>query len=146
MAVTVTLYDHTTARYLSGANAVGDTYIINLYSTLPANATATTKALAEVGATQIATANGYTQDTKTISGLAVTALATSNANLDATDVSWDASGTGIEATHAMVYNGTDANSPPVLRIDFGATITAAPNVPFLISWNEGGIFTLSKPA
>jgi hypothetical protein len=143
MPVSVTLYDHTTARSLSGANAVGDSYKINLYSTLPANATATTKAAAESGATQISTANGYTQDTKTLTGVAVTTVTTNDSKFDADDVSWTASGGSIAAAFAMVYNDTDTDAPPVFRIDFDGTITATTGVPFVIEWNASGIFTVT---
>jgi hypothetical protein len=143
MPVSVTVYDHTTARFLSGANAVGDSYKINLYSTLPANATATTKAGAESGATQISTANGYTQNTKTLTGVAVTSVTTNDAKFDADDVSWTASGGSIAAAFAMVYNDTDTDDPPVFRIDFDGTITATTGVPFVIEWNASGIFTVT---
>jgi hypothetical protein len=143
MPVSVTVYDHTTARFLNGANAVGDSYKINLYSTLPANATATTKAAAESGATQIGTANGYTQNTKTLTGVAVTTVTTNDAKFDADDVSWTASGGSIAAAFAMVYNDTDTDDPPVFRIDFDGTITALDGIPFVIEWNASGIFTVT---
>lgn len=138
----VTIYDHTRARFLSGANAVGDTYKINLYTVLPENATATTKAAAESGATQLSTANGYTQDSKTISGLAVTV--DSNVGvLDGTDVSWTASGAGISAAFALVYNDTDTDDPPVFRYDFEGTVTADAGDPFQIIWSALGIAQLT---
>lgn len=143
MPVTVTIYNHTKARFLSGANSEADTYKINLYSTLPANLTATTKAAAESGATQIATANGYTQDTKTLSGVAVTVVTTDDARFDADDVTWTASGGSIAAAFAMVYNDTDTNDPPVFRIDFDGTITATAGIPFVIAWNASGIITVT---
>jgi hypothetical protein len=141
MAPSVTLYDHTRPRFLSGANAVGDSYKINLYSVLPANVTATTKAAAESGATQVATANGYTQDTKTLTGVVVNTVSTTNGQFDADDVTWTASGGSIAAAFALVYNDTDTDDPPVLRIDFDGTVTATDGVPFVISWNASGILT-----
>lgn len=143
MAPTITLYNHTRARFLSGANAAGDTYKVNLYSTLPANATATTKAAAESGATQLTTANGYTQDDKTLAGVAVTVETTDDAKFDADNVSWTASGGSIAAAFALVYNDTDAGDPPVLRVDFDGTITALDGAPLTIAWNAGGIFSLT---
>jgi hypothetical protein len=143
MPVSVTVYNHTKARFLSGANSESDTYKINLYSTLPENLTATTKAAAESGATQIATANGYTQDTKTLSGVTVTTITTDDARFDADDVTWTASGGNIAAGFALVYNDTDTNDPPVFRINFDGTVTATTGIPFVIAWNSGGIFTLS---
>ena len=141
MAATVTLYNFTRARFLSGLNAQGDTYKVNLYSALPANATATTKAAAESGATQIDTGNGYTQDTKVLTGVTTTIISTTNAKFDADDVSWTASGGSIAAAFALVYNDTD--SAPVLRIDFDGTVTAANGIPLVITWNSGGIFVLT---
>ena len=143
MAVTVTVYNHTAARFASGANAEGDTYKMNLYTVLPANLTATTKAAAESGATQLSTANGYTQDAKIITGVAVSIITTNDAMFDANDVSWTPSGGNIAAALGMVYNDTDTNDPPVFRVDFGGTITAVPGVDFVVQWNASGIFAIT---
>jgi hypothetical protein len=145
MAVTISPYDHTAARYFSGENAVGDTYKINLYTVLPFIPAATTKSAAEVGATQVATANGYTQNSKVIASLAVTIITTNDSKLDGEDVIWTASGGIIEADYAMIFNDSDTNDPPVWHIDFGGTITALDGDPFLIQWNAGGIATLGVP-
>jgi hypothetical protein len=142
MPVSVTIYNHTKSRFLSGANSDADTYKINLYSTLPENLTATTKAAAESGATQLATANGYTQDAKTLSGVAVSIVTTDDAKFDADDVTWTASGGSIAAAFALVYNDTDTNDPPMFRIDFGGTVTATTGIPFVIAWNASGIITV----
>lgn len=142
MPVTITPYNHTAARNRSGANAVGDSYKINLYTVLPANATATTKAAAETGATQLGTANGYTQNAKALTGVAVATVTTNDANFDADDVSWTPSGGNISAAFAMVYNDTDTNDPPLYRIDFGGTVTAIPGDTFQINWDPAGIDTL----
>ena len=143
MAPSITLYNHTRSRFLSGANLAGDTYKINLYSVLPANVTATTKAAAESGATQLSTANGYTQNTMALTGVAVSIVTTDDGKFDADDVSWTASGGSIAAAFAMVYNDTDTDDPPVFRIDFDGTVTATTGIPLVISWNDSGIFTLS---
>jgi hypothetical protein len=143
MAVTVTIYNHTRARFLSGANAVGDEYIINLYTVLPANLTATTKTAAESGATQLSTANGYTQNAKVLASPAATIVTTDDGMLDAPDVEWTASGAGLTANFAMVYNNTDTDDPPVFRVDFGVAVTAAAGIPLLITWDAGGIFSLT---
>ena len=143
MAPSITVYNHTKSRFLSGANAVGDTYRINLYSVLPANLTATTKTAAESGATQLATANGYTQNTMTLAGVTVTITTTDDATFDANDVSWTATGGSIAAAFAMVYNDTDTDDPPVFRVDFDGTVTATVGIPLVIGWNTSGIFTLS---
>lgn len=138
----ITVYDHTRSRFLSGANAVGDTYKINLYSVLPENLTATTKTGAETGATQLATANGYTQNAQTLASLAVTINGVTGV-LDAADVSWTASGSGISAGFALIYNDTDAGDPPVFRYDFEGTVTANAGDPFQIIWATTGIAVLT---
>jgi hypothetical protein len=146
MAIIVTPYNHTTARFLSGANAASKTYKINLYSVLPANPTATTKAAAESGATQLPTANGYTQDDKIVTGWAITTISTNGAKLDADDPTWTTSGGNIVADFGMVFCDTDAEDPPVFRVDFGGTITATLGVPFVVEWNAGnGLYTLNYP-
>jgi hypothetical protein len=143
MAPSITIYNHTKARFLSGANLAGDEYIINLYTVLPANLTAATKTAAESGATQLTTANGYTQNAKVLAGVAVTTVATDDAKFDADSVSWTASGGSIVANFAMVYNNTDTDDPPVFRVDFDGTITAVAGTPLVIDWNASGIFGLT---
>jgi hypothetical protein len=141
MPVTITPYNHTAARHRSGANAVGDSYKINLYTVLPANLTSTTKAAAESGATQVATANGYTQNAKTLTGVTVATVTTNDAKFDADDVSWTPSGGNIVGLFAMIFNDTDTDDPPLYRIDFGGTITAIPGDTFQINWHPDGIDT-----
>jgi len=142
MAVTTTIYNHTRALFLSGANSDADEYRINLYSALPANLTATTKTAAEASATQIGTSSGYTQNDKIVTGVAVTTESTDDGMFDADDVIWTATGGSIAAGFAMLYNETDGGIP-VLRIDFGGTVTAASGIDFVIRWNAAGIFTLA---
>ena len=144
MAVTITLYDHTVSRFASGANAVGDTYKINLYSVFSFDAADTTKALAEGGATQLSTANGYTQNTKELANVAVSVVTTNDAKFDADDVSWTASGGDIgPASYALIYNETDADDPPVAYIAFGEAKTANTGTPFNITWDAAGIVTFT---
>ena len=90
MAVTITPYNHTLKRYLSGENAAGDTYKVKLLTAATFNATHTT--LAATGGTEVANGNGYTTGGATIANLAATTVSTSGAKLDADDTSWTASG------------------------------------------------------
>lgn len=144
MAVTVSLYNHTTKRFADGSNAVGDTYTINLYSAFTHDATATTKATAEAGATQLSTANGYTQNAKNLTTVAVTTVTTNDAMFDADDVIWTASGGDIgPARYALLFNDTDTDDPPVLSIDFGENKTANTGTDFKITWNASGIVTFT---
>jgi hypothetical protein len=144
MAVTISLYDHTVSRFANGSNIAGDTYNINLYSTLSFIQAATTKVAAESGATQLTSANGYTQDTKTLANVAISVVTTNDAKFDADDVSWTASGGNIgPCQYALLYNGTDADDPPVAFIDFGEAKTANDGTPFNITWNASGIISFT---
>jgi len=146
MPVSVNLYNHTRLRFANGANAASDTYKINLYSAFTFSATATTKAGAESGATQLSTANGYTQNDKTLASVTIAVANTNGAAFDFADVEWTASGAGISASHALIYNDTDTDDPPVAHINFDGTITAAAGVPFIIRPNAAGLITFSAPA
>jgi hypothetical protein len=139
MAVTVSLYNHTAARFGSGANAVGDTYKVMLCTAATFDATNTT--LASVTKTEVTNANGYTTGGATLANVAVTTVTTNDAKFDADDASWSASGGAITASYAILYNDTDADDPPVAFIDFGASESAADGTNFLIVWNASGIFT-----
>lgn len=144
MAVTISLYNHTTAKILDGSFAVGDTYKVTLYSAFSFDATDTTKTTAESGGTQLSTANGYTQDSKTLANVAVTTVTTNDAKFDADDVTWTASGGSIgPAVGALIYNDTDANDPPVAYVDFGGSQTAGDGTDFKIIWNANGIITVT---
>lgn len=142
MAVTISLYNHTVRRCADGSNAAGDTYLINIYTAATFDATATTKTAAESGATQVATANGYTQNAKNLSGVTITTVTTNDAMFDAADVTWAASGGSIAGAYAIVFNATDSNAP-VAFIDFGGTQTAGDGTDFLIAWNASGIIAFT---
>jgi len=146
MPVSVNLYNHTRLRFADGSNIASDTYRINLYSAFTFDATATTKTAAETGATQLSTANGYTQNSKALASVVISVANTNGAMFDFADVQWDASGGSIAASHALIYNDTDANDPPVAHINFDGTITAAAGIPFIVRPNASGFITFSAPA
>jgi hypothetical protein len=140
MAPSISLYNHTTARFANGANAVGDTYKLMLCSAATFDAANTT--LASITKTEIS-GNGYTTGGATLANVAVTTVATNNAKFDADDVSITASGGSIAASHAILYNDTDADDPPVAFLNFDGTITATAGVPFVVQWNANGIVTFT---
>jgi len=141
MSILVLPYDHTLARFWSGENRPDSVYTINLYSAFTFNADAETKTQAEVGCTQIASGFGYLQDQKNLIGVAVNQSG-SGALFDADDVSWTANGGNIVATHALLYNDSAINDPPVLAVDFGGSAAAPDGAPFQIVWNVAGIITV----
>ena len=142
MPVTVTYYNHTSQKIQSGTFPPSDTYVVNLYTTLPFNATATTKTAAESGATQLSTANGYTQNSKALAGVNVATVTTNDSRLISDPVEWDATGSGIAADYALIYSDTQTNDPPYAHIDFGGTVTAVAGTKFRITPNAGGITQL----
>ncbi|MFZ9959273.1 MAG: hypothetical protein ACO3GP_02680 [Candidatus Limnocylindrus sp.] len=142
MAVTVSIFDHTSQRFASGANASSDTYKVALYTAATYSAAATT--LAGITKTEVASGNGYTTGGATLASVAVTTVTTNDAKFDANDVSWTVPAAGsLAAAYAILYNDTDTNDPPVLFIDFGETITTTDGGIFQIIWNASGIFTFT---
>jgi hypothetical protein len=139
VAVTISLYNHTAARFASGANAVGDTYKVKLLTAATFDASHTT--LSGTGGTEVANANGYTTGGATLTNVAVTTVTTNDAKFDADDASWTASGGPVTASFGIIYNDTDADDPPVAFIDFDGSQSAGDGTDFLIVWNTNGIFT-----
>lgn len=143
MAVTITPYNHTAARLAAGVSPATNTFKVNLYSALPFIAGATTKTAAEVGATQLATANGYTQNSRALAGITVTTVTTNGAKFDANDVQWTAATGNIAGEFGLLYDDTAADDPPMFHINFGEIITAVPGNTFDIIWNANGIYTFA---
>lgn len=141
MAVTVSLYNHTAKRFADGSNAVGDTYKVLLATSATFSAANTT--LAGITYTEVANGNGYTTGGVTLTNVAVTTVTTNDAMFDADDASWTASGGSITASYGILYNSTDANSPPVAFIDFGGSQSAGDGTQFKIVWNASGLFTFT---
>jgi hypothetical protein len=141
--VTVDLYDHTARKIQAGEFPASDTYVVNLYTALPFNASATTKTAAESGATQLSTANGYTQNAKTLTGVNVATVTTNDSRFTFDPVNWDATGSGIAAAFALIYSDTQANDPPLARINFDGTVTAVAGTQFRITPAAGGFIPVT---
>lgn len=138
MAVTITLYNHTSKLFGDGSNAVGDTYKLKLYSAATFNAADTT--LAGITGTESTTGTGYTAGGQALTGVTVTTVTTNDAAFDANDVTWTASGGSITASYGVIYNDTDANDPPLAFIDFDGSKSAGDGTDFKVTWNASGIF------
>lgn len=141
MAVTISLYNHTRRLFAEGANVAADTYKVKLLTAATFNATHTT--LAATGGTEVAGANGYTTGGATLANVTITTASTSGAKFDADDASWTASGGSIVASFGILYNSTDANSPPLAFINFDGSKTAQDGTDFKVIWNAAGIITWS---
>lgn len=144
MTVTIQVYNHTLRRFSDGANAPGDTYKLMLCTS--ATFDAANQTLASITKTEVANGDGYTTGGKALTNVAVATVATSGSSFTADNVSWTASGGGITASKAILYNDTDADDPPVAMIDFGESKTAVATIDFLVAWSANGIFrwTLSS--
>jgi hypothetical protein len=141
MAVTISLYNHTSKRFAEGSNASGDTYKVKLYASATFSAADTT--LAGITGTEATTGTGYTAGGATLANVAVTTVTTNDAKFDADDVTWTASGGSITASYAVIYNDTDVNDPPLAFIDFDGSQSAGDGTDFKIVWNASGIFTFT---
>lgn len=141
MAITVLPYDHTLKRFWAGENPPSSVFRINLYSSFTFTSSAGTKTEAEAGSTQLPSELGYVQNSKVLSNVVVN----QNGNdclFDASDVIWLANGGNLVATHAMIYNDSAPNDPPVIAIDFDGSITAPDGSLFQLIWNAAGIIVV----
>jgi hypothetical protein len=85
---------------------------------------------------------GYTADGATLGSKAITYdTASDQIRMDAADTTWTTS--TISATEAVVYKdtGTDATSPLIGYIDFGATVSTTAGT-FQITWDATGIIII----
>lgn len=81
---------------------------------------------ANVSASELATANGYTVNTKTLAGVAISEDDTNDrAAVTWSNVSWTASGGSIGPSNgAIIFDDTTTDDTVVGYIDFGAAQTA----------------------
>ena len=124
-----------------------DSFKINLYlSTSNANtlAAATIALLTDI-TNQVASANGYTQNTKALT-LTVNNVTGTVTVDETTNPVWTASGGSITARFAVIYDDTHANDLPIcvcLLDTAPADVTATDGNTFTITMNASGVFTLS---
>ena len=139
MPITISLYNHTVARFASGANAASDTYKFKLLTAATFDAAHTT--LAQTGGTQSGSSTGYPAGGVTLTGVSIVVVALNAARFDADDIGLTATGGSITASYGILYNDTDTDDPPVAFVDFGGSQTAANGSPFNVVWNGSGIVT-----
>ena len=127
-----------------------DSFKINLY-TSASNANTLTAgtidALTDI-TNQVATANGYTQDTKAIT--ISTSQSGGTVTVDEiTNPSWTASGGSIVARFAVIYDDTHASDLPIavcLLDTTPADVTTTDGNSLTLNINASGLFTLSGAA
>ena len=145
MAVTVSLYNHTASLFLSGVVNNTDSFKVILLSSGTFSAANTTLAQAASGYTEVSSGNGYTSGGLLLTNVVTPIVTTNDAKFDADDAIWNATGSGITAAAAIVYEDTLANDPPLMYIDFGASETAPASTDFKIIWPANGILLLTTP-
>ncbi len=93
---------------------------------------------------ELATANGYTQDDKTLTATWV--RSTTTCTFDADDVVWTASGGSITARYAVIYSDTGEELICYILLDSApADVEATDGNTFTIAFNASGIFTVTTP-
>jgi hypothetical protein len=147
MPVTVNPYNKTLTRFASGQNVAGDEYKLILCTAATYNITH--EVLGDLTYTEVANGNGYTTGGKVLESVVFNQVDTGTGSLDgcsfdADDVIWFATGAGISASHGILVNSTDANTPVLLFVDFGGTVTAADTQEFRITWSSNGIIRWSR--
>ena len=133
MAVVVTFSNHVKYQMAIGnIDLPGDTLKAILMNTSFAFDKDAHATLADVTASQIAAGNGYTQDDKTLTSVAVAEDDTNDkAEMTCDDPSWTASGGSIGPFGAMIiYDDTTADDTVVACIDFGTDYTIADGASF----------------
>ena len=97
---------------------------------------------------QVATANGYTQNSKAVTLTTANSGGTITVD-ETTNPSWTANGGSITARFAVIYNDTHASKQAlcVCLLDTApADVTATDGNTFTITQNSSGIFTISGAA
>lgn len=126
MAVTATVSNHFKFQLASGnIDFDSNVYKVILMNTTFAFDKDADATLADVTADQLSTGNGYTQDTKVLTGVSVTEDDTNDkATVTWDNATWTASGGSIGPTGAyVIYDDTTSDDTIVACIDFGTDYT-----------------------
>jgi len=128
MAITSTLSNH--FKYMQATKEIdfnADAFNIILVDATFAFNPDTHATLADVTASQLATANGYTQNDKALAGVTVTESDPNDrVEVTWTNATWTATGGSIGPTGAaVIYDDTTADKTVVGCIDFGTDYTIA---------------------
>lgn len=94
---------------------------------------------------ELSTANGYTAGGEALTSV-TWGQTGGTATFDAADTQWTASGAGITARRAVIYDDTAANEELVASILLDTTpadVTATAGNTLTLQWNASGIFTLA---
>ena len=136
MAVTKTLSNHFLYQLAVGnIDFSSDSIKIILMNTTFAFDKDADATLADVTSDQLATGNGYTQDSKTLSGVSVSEDDTNDrGRISWSDPVWTASGGAIGPSGAaIIYDDDTADDTVIGCIDFGEDLTASAGEDFTLT-------------
>lgn len=128
MAVVATVSNHAKFKIASGDvnfGSGGDVFKVILMDSAFAFNKDTHATLADVTANQLSTGNGYTQDTKVLTGVALVEDDTNDkAAVTWDNPTWTASGGAIGPTGAyIIYDDTTTDDTVIVCVDFGTDYT-----------------------
>lgn len=143
MAVTMSLYDHTTKLLVNKEVTFTTLKVKLLDNTATFSASATTVAAVDGSGGKEVSGNGWPAGGPTLATVAVTQVTTNDAQISADNVTVTATGGSIGPAYAaLVYDAT--SSKPLLYIDFGQAQSAGATTDFKIVWDAtNGIIKFS---
>ena len=135
MAVVTTVSNH--FEYMKATKEIdfsNDTFVAILMNTTFTFDKTTHATYADISSDELATGNGYTQKSKTLTGVSVTENDTlGGVQVTWDDISWAASGGSIGATGACcIIDDTTSDDTVVMCIDFGLDLTAVSGLNLII--------------
>ena len=139
MAITTTLYNHTTKLFANSEVSLVDLKVMLLDDNAAALFDATDTDMTGLTAAEVS-GFGWTSGGEPIASAAVTTTTTNDAKLDGDDISVTATGGQIGPAKSLVIFD-DNSSKPLGFVDFGQDEAAGDTTDFKIAWNAAGILT-----
>lgn len=138
-------YNHNTLRFMQGLNTAGDTYkVMLLNASASFNATHTTLTQVSNASAYEVYGNGWPQGGVTLANVTLATAATNGAMLDADDVSVAVTPAALGPYKAyVIYNATDANSPPLAYVQLASEVTVPAGINAGITFGDNGIFKVT---
>lgn len=142
---TISLYNHTISRFVTGANSASDTYkVILLNDSASFAATGATLTSVTNGGAYEVSGNGWTAGGETLTNVTLELANTNGAKFDADDIIVTATGGSIGPYSAyVIYNDTDANDPPLAYVAMTAPTTITVGQSLEIRWASAGIVSFA---
>lgn len=137
MAVTTTLYNHTTKLFAAGEVDLTSLKAMLLNDDATALFNATQTNVSSVSSAEVDGA-GWTTGGEAIGNAAVTVVTTNDAKLDGDDITVTATGSAIGPAESLVVYDSDSGNL-LAFVDFGEAKTADDGTDFKVTWHANGI-------